>query len=53
MEGAYFEVLSDMLTSIGVIVAGLIMLTTGWARADPLISAGIGLFIPPHTWQLL
>ena len=29
MKGAYFEVLSDMLTSVGVIVAGLIMLTTG------------------------
>ena len=42
MKGAYFEVLSDMLTSIGVIVAGVIMLTTGWYYADPLISAGIG-----------
>ena len=53
MKGAYFEVLSDMLTSIGVIIAGLIMLTTGWYYADPLISAGIGLFILPRTWLLL
>ncbi|MGH9838035.1 MAG: cation diffusion facilitator family transporter [Blastocatellia bacterium] len=53
MKGAYFEVLSDMLTSIGVIVAGVIMLTTGWYYADPLISAGIGLFILPRTWALL
>ncbi len=53
MKGAYFEVLSDMLTSIGVIVAGVIMLTTGWYHADPLISAGIGLFILPRTWVLL
>lgn len=53
MKGAYFEVLSDMLTSIGVIVAGIIMLTTGWYYADPLISAGIGLFILPRTWVLL
>ena len=53
MKGAYFEVLSDMLTSIGVIVAALIMLTTGWYYADPLISAGIGLFILPRTWVLL
>ena len=50
MKGAYFEVLSDMLTSIGVIIAGMIMLTTGWYYADPLISAGIGLFILPRTW---
>lgn len=53
MKGAYFEVLSDMLTSIGVIIAGFIMLTTGWYYADPLISAGIGLFILPRTWSLL
>lgn len=53
MKGAYFEVLSDMLTSIGVIVAAVIMITTGWYYADPLISAGIGLFILPRTWLLL
>ncbi len=53
MKGAYFEVLSDMLTSVGVIIAGVIMLTTGWYYADPLISAGIGLFILPRTWALL
>lgn len=53
MKGAYFEVLSDMLTSIGVIAAGLIMWATGWYYADPLFSAGIGLFILPRTWKLL
>lgn len=53
LKGAYFEVLSDMLTSIGVIIAGVIMWTTGWYYADPLISAGIGLFILPRTWMLL
>lgn len=53
MKGAYFEVLSDMLTSVGVIIAAIIMLTTGWYYADPIISAGIGLFILPRTWILL
>jgi cobalt-zinc-cadmium efflux system protein len=53
MKGAYYEVFSDLLTSIGVIAAALIMLTTGWYYADPLISAGIGLFILPRTWLLL
>ena len=53
MKAAYFEALSDMLTSVGVIIAGVIMLTTGWYYADPLISAGIGLFILPRTWALL
>jgi cobalt-zinc-cadmium efflux system protein len=53
MKSAYFEVLSDLLTSVGVIVAAVIILTTGWYYADPLISAGIGLFILPRTWLLL
>jgi hypothetical protein len=53
LRGAYFEVVSDLLGSIGVIVAGLIMLTTGWYYADPLFSVIIGLFILPRTWKLL
>lgn len=50
MKGACFEVLSDLLTSIGVIAGAIIMLATGWYYADPLISAAIGLFILPRTW---
>lgn len=53
MKGAYFEVLGDMLGSLGVIVAAAIVMTTGWTLADPLIGAGIGLFIIPRTWSLL
>jgi cobalt-zinc-cadmium efflux system protein len=53
VKGAYFEVLSDMLASIAVIAAGIVMWTTGWYYADPLLSAGIGLFILPRTWKLL
>jgi len=53
LKGAYFEVLSDLLSSIGVIVAALIMWFTGWRSVDALASAGIGLFILPRTWTLL
>ena len=53
VKGAYFEVLSDMLGSLGVIVAAGIVIFTGWTLADPLIGAGIGLFIIPRTWILL
>ena len=53
LKGEFFEVVSDLLTSAGVIVAGLIMLLTGWYYADPLIAAGIGLLILPRTWKLL
>lgn len=53
VKGAYFEVLSDMLGSLGVIVAAGIVLLTGWTLADPIVGAGIGLFIVPRTWILL
>jgi cobalt-zinc-cadmium efflux system protein len=53
LKGAYFEVLSDFVTSIGVIVAAGIMRITHWYYTDPIISAGIGLFIVPRTWLLL
>lgn len=53
VKGAYFEVLSDMLGSLGVIAAALLMMWTGWTLADPIIGAGIGLFIVPRTWTLL
>lgn len=53
LQGAYFEVLSDLVGSLGVIVAALVIWTTGWRYADPLVSAGIGLFILPRTWTLL
>lgn len=53
LKGAYFEVLADMLGSIGVIISALIIMFTGWTLADPIIGAAIGLFIVPRTWVLL
>jgi cobalt-zinc-cadmium efflux system protein len=52
VRGAFLEVFSDMLGSVGVIVAGVVLLTTGWPYADPIIGAGIGLFILPRAWRL-
>jgi len=53
MRAAYLEVLSDALASVGVIVAAVIVKTTGWLYADPLVSALIGFAILPRTWALL
>jgi len=53
VKGAFLEVVSDLLSSIGVIAAGLIMTYTGWYYADPLFSALIGLFILPRTLKLM
>lgn len=52
LKGASLEVLADLLASIGVIVAGLVLLLTGWRYADPLVAVGIGAFIGPRAWRL-
>ena len=53
VHGAYLEVVSDALGSVGVIVAAVIMLVSGWYYADPIFSVLIGLFILPRTWTLV
>ena len=53
LKAAYLEVLSDALTSFGVLVAAAVILLTGWLGADAVVSAAIGLFILPRTWRLL
>lgn len=53
VKGAYLEVWSDLLGSIGVIVAALVIRATGWTWVDSLVAAGIGLWVLPRTWVLL
>jgi cobalt-zinc-cadmium efflux system protein len=53
VRGAYLEVLADTLGSIGVIVAAVVLLSTGWRYVDPIVGAGIGLFILPRTAKLM
>ncbi len=53
MYGAYLEIFADTIGSIGVILAGLIIVVTKFYLADALISIGIAIFILPRTWYLL
>jgi cobalt-zinc-cadmium efflux system protein len=53
LRGAYLHVVSDAIGSVGAIVAGSIMLATGWYLADPLISVFIGLLILYSSWSLI
>lgn len=52
VKGAYLEVVTDLFSSLGVIVAAVIVGLTGWTYADPIIAGLIGLFIFPRTWKL-
>jgi cobalt-zinc-cadmium efflux system protein len=53
VRAAYFEVLTDALTSVGVLAGGAVIVATGWHVVDPLVSVGIAVAIVPRTWRLL
>ncbi len=53
VKGAYLEVLSDALGSVGVVLAAIVLMATGWARVDVLVSIAIALFMIPRTLLLL
>ena len=53
VRGAFYHVVGDLVGSVGVIVAGVIMLTPGWFLADPLVSVAIGLLIVLGAFRLL
>lgn len=52
VRGAFLEVFADMIGSAGVIIAGVILVVTGWPYADPIVGMGIGLFVLPRAWRL-
>ncbi|GAA1336678.1 cation diffusion facilitator family transporter [Arthrobacter roseus] len=53
LRGAYLEVLGDLLGSAAVVVAAIVIATTGYRNADPLASILIALMIIPRAWSLL
>lgn len=52
VKGAYLEVWSDMLGSIGVIMAAFIIYLTKWVWVDAVVAIAIGLWVLPRTWIL-
>ncbi|MGY3262319.1 cation diffusion facilitator family transporter [Frigoribacterium sp. 2355] len=53
MRGAYLEVLGDLLGSAAVVVAAVVVLTTGFTQADSVGSLIIAAMIVPRAWSLL
>ena len=52
LQGAYLEVVSDTLGSVGVIIAAIALQVTGATWVDPVVGVAIGAFILPRTWRL-
>ena len=50
---AFYHVVSDALSSIGTVIAGIVVQTTGWYWADPMASLVIAIMIAFSAWRLL
>jgi cobalt-zinc-cadmium efflux system protein len=53
VRGAYLEVLGDLVGSVAVVVAAILIMITGWTRFDALASLAIFVLILPRAWSLL
>jgi cobalt-zinc-cadmium efflux system protein len=53
VRGAYLHVIGDLLGSVGALMAGVIILTTGWTPIDPIASVAIALLILFSAWHLV
>mgnify|MGYP003396913418 FL=1 len=52
-RGAYLEVMGDLIGSVAVIVAAVIIVTTGWMPADAIASLAVAVMIIPRAISLL
>jgi cobalt-zinc-cadmium efflux system protein len=53
IRGAYLHLAADAAISLGVLLAGLAVMWTGWTWLDPLVSIAIVVIIMVSTWALL
>ena len=53
IKGAFLHMASDALVAVGVVIAGAMILWTGWLWLDPAISLIISIVIVAGTWSLL
>ncbi|HWS50059.1 MAG TPA: cation diffusion facilitator family transporter [Microbacterium sp.] len=53
VRGAYLEVMGDLIGSVAVIVAAVVIITTGWMPADAIASLFIAAMIVPRATALL
>ncbi|MDD4876311.1 MAG: cation diffusion facilitator family transporter [Dehalococcoidales bacterium] len=53
VKAAFWHILSDTISSMGVIIGGVIMLATGWYIIDPIISIIIGSIILWGAFRIL
>jgi cobalt-zinc-cadmium efflux system protein len=53
VQGAFLHVIADLIGSVGVVISGVIIVTTGWTLVDPILSILLGLLIMASAWRLV
>ena len=53
LRGAYLHLMADAAVSLGVVIAGGVILLTGWRWVDGVVSIVVSLVILGGTWSLL
>jgi cobalt-zinc-cadmium efflux system protein len=52
VKGAYMEVVADTVGSIGVLIAGIVTVTTRWPYADVVVAVLVALWVLPRAISL-
>lgn len=52
VKGAYMEVMADAVSSVGVLIAGIVMVTTHWPYADTVVAVLVALWVLPRAIAL-
>jgi len=53
VDAAFRHVLADAAGSVGVIIAAVVIITTGWTQIDPILSLLIAVLIVASAWGVL
>jgi cobalt-zinc-cadmium efflux system protein len=53
LRAAMLHVFGDVAASVGVVVAGTVILLTGWLYIDPLLSLAIAVLIAFGAWRIV
>lgn len=53
IKATYLHLLSDTLSSVGIIIGGILIQLYGWFIVDPIVTIGVALYIMAETWPII
>ncbi|MBI5944329.1 MAG: cation transporter [Chloroflexi bacterium] len=53
LRSAFLHLMGDVMSTLGAVIAGVIIYFTNWNWLDPLVSVLIGMFILWNAWSIL